>query len=150
MSTIEKSIEVNVPVRMAYNQWTQFEEFPNFMEGVKQVTQLDDTHLHWKAEIAGKEKEWEAEIVQQTPDHRIAWMSRGGAVNPGAVMFQPLSDARSMIRLQVAYVPEGFVENVGDELGMVSRCVQDDLKRFKEFIEQRGRKTGAWRGSDRQ
>jgi uncharacterized membrane protein len=146
MSTIEKSIEVNVPVHTAYNQWTQFEEFPHFMEGVKQVTQLDDTHLHWKAEIAGKEKEWDAEITEQTPDQRIAWTSRGGAVNDGIVMFQPLADARSKICLQVAYLPEGFVENVGDELGAVSLRVQGDLERFKAFIEARGRETGAWRG----
>jgi len=146
MSTIEKSIEVNVPVHTAYNQWTQFEEFPHFMEGVKQVTQLDDTHLHWKAEIAGKEKEWDAEITEQMPDQRIAWTSRGGAVNDGIVMFQPLSDARSKICLQVAYLPEGFVENVGDELGAVSLRVQGDLERFKAFIEARGRETGAWRG----
>jgi len=124
MSTIEKSIELNVPVHTAYNQWTQFEEFPRFMEGVKQVTQLDDTHLHWKAEIAGKEKEWDAEITEQTPDQRIAWTSRGGAVNDGIVMFQSLSDARSKISLHVAYLPEGIVENMGDELGAISLRVQ--------------------------
>jgi uncharacterized membrane protein len=146
VSTIEKSIEVNVPVRTAYNQWTQFEDFPQFMEGVKEVTQLDDRHLHWKAEIGGKEQEWEAEITEQTPDQRIAWTSRGGAINDGVVMFQPLSDARSKIRLQVAYAPDGAVEDVGDALGMVSSRVQGDLERFKEFIEKRGRETGAWRG----
>jgi uncharacterized membrane protein len=146
VSTIEKSVTVHVPVRTAYDQWTQFETFPKFMEGVKQVTQLDDTHLHWKAEIAGKEKEWDAEITEQTPDQRIAWTSRGGAVNDGIVMFQPLADARSKICLQVAYLPEGFVENVGDELGAVSLRVQGDLERFKAFIEARGRETGAWRG----
>jgi uncharacterized membrane protein len=116
------------------------------MEGVKQVTQLDDTHLHWKAEIAGKEKEWDAEITEQTPDQRIAWTSRGGAVNDGIVMFQPLSDARSKISLHVAYLPEGIIENMGDELGAISLRVQRDLERFKAFIEARGRETGAWRG----
>ena len=146
MSTIEKSIEVNVPVHTAYNQWTQFEEFPQFMEGVKQVTQLDDTHLHWKAEIVGKEKEWDAEITEQTPDQRIAWTSRGGVVNDGIVIFQPLSDTRSKICLQVAYLPEGLVEKVGDEMGAVSMRVQGDLERFKAFIEARGQETGAWRG----
>lgn len=146
MSTIEKSIEVNVPVRTAYNQWTQFEEFPRFMEGVKEVNQLDDTRLHWKAEIAGQEKEWDAEIVEQTPDQRIAWTSRGGATNGGVVTFHRLSDATSRVMLQMRYDPQGFLENVGDALGMVSLRIQGDLERFKEFIEQRGHETGSWRG----
>ena len=146
MSTIEKSIDVNVPVRTAYNQWTQFEEFPRFMEGVKEVQQLDNTHLHWKADIAGKEKEWDAEITEQTPDQRIAWTSRGGAINGGVVTFHRRSDATSTVMLQLAYDPQGMVENVGDALGVVSLRVQGDLERFKEFIETRGRETGAWRG----
>jgi carbon monoxide dehydrogenase subunit G len=103
MSTLEKSIEVNVPVQTAYNQWTQFEEFPRFMEGVKEVTQLDDTHLHWKAEIASQEREWDAEITEQTPDQRIAWTSRGGAINGGVVTFHRLSDATSKVMLQLEY-----------------------------------------------
>ena len=146
MSTIEKSIEVNVPVRTAYNQWTQFEEFPLFMEGVKEVHQLDDTHLHWKAEIAGQDTEWDAEIIEQTPDARIAWTSRSGAVNGGLVTFHRLSDVTSKVMLQLAYEPQGVVEHVGDALGVVSARVQGDLERFKTFIEQRGRETGAWRG----
>ena len=146
MSTIEKSIEVSVPVRTAYNQWTQFEEFPRFMEGVKEVTQLDDKRLHWKAAIAGKDKEWDAEITEQTPDKRIAWTSRGGAINGGAVTFSRLSDATSKVMLQMEYDPQGIVENVGDALGVVSMRVQGDLERFKDFIEQRGRETGGWRG----
>ena len=146
MPTIEKSIEVNVPVCTAYNRWTQFEEFPSFMEGVKQVTQLDDRHLHWKADIAGQEKEWDTEITEQTPDQRIAWTSRGGAVNDGIVVFQPLSNARSKICLHVAYLSEGFVENIDDECDAVSLRVQGDLERFKAFIETRGRETGSWRG----
>ena len=146
MSTIEKSIDVNVPVRTAYNQWTQFEEFPRFMEGVKEVQQLDNTHLHWKADIAGKEKEWDAEITEQTPDQRIAWTSRGGAINGGVVTFHRRSDAKSTVMLQLEYDPQGMVENVGDALGVVSLRVQGDLERFKEFIETRGRETGAWRG----
>ena len=146
MSTIEKSIEVNVPVQTAYNQWTQFEEFPRFMEGVKEVNQLDDTHLHWKAAIAGQEKEWDAEITEQTPDQRIAWTSRGGAINGGVVTFHRLSDARSKVMLQLEYAPQGVAENVGDALGVVSLRVQGDLERFKEFIETRGLETGAWRG----
>jgi uncharacterized membrane protein len=146
MSTIEKSIEVSVPVRTAYNQWTQFEEFPQFMEGVKEVNQLDDTRLHWKAAIAGQDKEWDAEITEQTPDQRIAWTSRGGAINGGVVTFHRLSDARSKVMLQLEYAPQGVVESVGDALGVVSLRVQGDLERFKEFIEKRGRETGAWRG----
>ena len=146
MSTLEKSIEVNVPVRTSYNQWTQFEEFPRFMDGVKEVTQLDDTRLHWKAEIAGQDKEWDAEITEQAPDQRIAWTSRGGAINGGVVTFHRLSDVTSKVMLQLEYDPQGFVENVGDALGVVSSRVQGDLERFREFIEKRGRETGAWRG----
>ena len=146
MSTLEKSIEVNVPVQTSYNQWTQFEEFPRFMEGVKEVKQLDDTRLHWKAEIAGQEKEWDAEITEQTPDQRIAWTSRGGAINGGVVTFYRLSDVTSKVILQLEYDPQGFVENVGDALGVASSRVQGDLERFKEFIEKRGRETGGWRG----
>jgi uncharacterized membrane protein len=147
MATIEKSITVNVPVKTAYNQWTQFEEFPKFMEGVREVKQLDDKRLHWRAEIAGKEKEWDAEITEQIPDNRIAWRSRGGAWNAGVVTFHRLSDTSSKVMLQLEYDPEGFVENVGDAIGVVSQRVEGDLKRFKEFIESRGRETGAWRGT---
>jgi uncharacterized membrane protein len=143
MSTIEKSIEVNVPVHTAYNQWTQFEEFPRFMEGVKQVTQLGDRHLHWKAEIAGKEKEWDVEITEQMPDQRIAWTSRGGVVNDGIVMLQPLSDKRTKISLHMAYLPEGVVENVDDELDDLSLRAKGDLERFKAFIEKHSPETGA-------
>jgi uncharacterized membrane protein len=147
MSVIEKSIEVNVPVSTAYNQWTQFEEFPNFMEGVKQVRQVDDTHLHWKAEIAGKEKEWDAEITEQIPDNRIAWRSRNGAMNAGVVTFHRLSDSQSKVMLQMEYDPQGVIENVGDAAGMVSQRVLGDLERFKRYIESRGQETGAWRGT---
>jgi uncharacterized membrane protein len=147
MSTIATSIEVNVPVRTAYNQWTQFEQFPQFMEGVKEVHQLDDRHLHWKAEIGGQEKEWDAEITEQMPDERIAWKSTGGAMNDGIVTFEPLSDAKSTVRLNIAYKPDGVMETVGDEFGVLSLRVKRDLERFKEFIESRGRETGAWRGT---
>ncbi|HEU4503519.1 MAG TPA: SRPBCC family protein [Nitrospira sp.] len=147
MSVIEKSIEIEVPVRTAYNQWTQFEEFPNFMEGVKQVKQIDDKHLHWKAEIGGKEKEWDAEITEQIPDERVAWRSRTGAMNAGVVTFHRLSDAKSKVMLQMEYDPEGVVENVGDAVGVVSQRVVGDLERFKKYIESRGRETGAWRGT---
>lgn len=150
MSTIEKSIEVNVPVRTAYNQWTQFEEFPKFMEGVEEVKQLDDTHLHWKAKIAGKEKQWNAVITEQRPDDRIAWKSTDGAKNAGCVTFHRLSDTKSKVMLQLDYEPEGAVENVGDVVGAVSTRVSGDLERFKTFIESRGQETGAWRGDVKQ
>ena len=147
MSYIEKSIQINVPVKAAYNQWTQFEEFPRFMEGVKEVQQLDDTHLYWKAEIGGQEKEWKAEITEQIPDQRIAWTSVGGAWTGGTVTFDPISDATSKVRLRLEYEPQGLIENIGDAAGFVSRRVEGDLERFKEYIERRGQETGAWRGT---
>ena len=147
MSVIEKSIEVNVPVKTAYNQWTQFEEFPKFMEGIEQVKQINDKRLHWKANIAGKEEEWDAEITEQIPDQRIAWTSKGGAMNAGLVTFSPLSDAKSKLTLQMEYVPKGAVEKTGDAMGLVTSRVEGDLQRFKDFIESRGRETGAWRGT---
>jgi uncharacterized membrane protein len=147
MAVIKKSIELNVPVRTAYNQWTQFEEFPKFMEGVKQVEQIDDKRLRWKANIAGKEEEWNAEITEQIPDQRIAWTSRDGAMNAGVVTFHPLSEAKSQIMLEMEYVPQGVVERAGDATGLVTQRVQGDLERFKTFIESLGRETGAWRGT---
>lgn len=147
MSVIEKSIELNVPVRTAYNQWTQFEEFPKFMEGVKEVKQIDDKRLHWKASIAGKEEEWDADITEQIPDERIAWTSRGGAMNGGVVTFHRLSDAKSKMMLQLEYDPKGFVEKAGDAIGLVTQRVEGDLERFKTFIESRGQETNAWRGT---
>jgi uncharacterized membrane protein len=146
MATIEKSIDVDVPVRTAYNQWTQFEEFPRFMEGVEAVRQLDDKRLHWTATVGGKTKQWDAEITEQRPDERIAWRSRSGANNAGVVTFHRLSDSTTRVMLQLEYDPEGVVENVGDAVGVVSARVKGDLERFKEFIESRGRETGAWRG----
>lgn len=146
MSTIEKSIEVNVPVTVAYNQWTQFEDFPAFMEGVTEVRQLDDTHLHWRADVAGKETEWDAEITEQIPDRRIAWHSTSGAMNDGVVSFENIAGDKTRVMLHLDYDPEGFVENVGDALGMVSRRVEGDLRRYKDLLESRGYETGAWRG----
>jgi uncharacterized membrane protein len=146
MASIEESIEVNVPVRVAYNQWTQFEEFPRFMEGVKEVRQLDDKRLHWKAEIGGKTKEWDAEITEQIADERIAWTSRSGPWNAGVVTFHRLDDQRTKAMLQLDYDPDGVLENLGDALGVVKLRVKGDLQRFKEFVESRGRETGAWRG----
>ena len=149
METIEKSVEVDAPVSTVYNQWTQFEEFPRFMEGVKRVQQLDDKRLHWHAEIAGKDKEWDAEIFQQRQDEVIAWRSTTGAQNGGEVRFDKTGDNKTRVTLVMSYEPEGVVENVGDALGLVSTRVEGDLKRFKEFIEDRGRETGAWRGEIR-
>ena len=147
VSNIEQSIDVNVPVSTAYNQWTQFEEFPRFMEGVVEVRQLDDRRLVWRAEIGGKEKTWEAEITEQIPDARVAWKSTGGAKNAGVVTFHRIEPERTRVMLQLDYDPEGAIENVGDALGVAGARVRGDLGRFKEFIEQRGRETGAWRGS---
>ena len=145
MSYIEKSIQINVPVKAAYNQWTQFEEFPRFMEGVTEVRQLDDKRLFWRAEIGGHETEWHAEIVDQTPDERIAWRHLRGAENAGAVLFEPIPEG-TRVTLTIVYTPEGAVESFGDALGFVARRVGDDLRRFKELIETRGHATGAWRG----
>jgi uncharacterized membrane protein len=147
MSDIQQSIDVNVPVSTAYNQWTQFEEFPRFMEGVRQVRQLDDKRLVWRAEIAGREKIWESEITEQIPDARVAWKSVSGARNAGVVTFHRLNPHETRVMLQMAYEPEGVVETVGDKLGVASARMRGDLQRFKEFIEQRGHETGAWRGS---
>ena len=135
-----------MPVRTAYNQWTQFEEFPRFMEGVQEVRQLDDRRLHWRAEVAGKEQEWDAIITEQQPDERVAWTSTGGSHNAGVVTFHTLSPETTRVMLQLNYEPEGIVESVGDTLGFMSRRVSGDLERFKEFIEARGSETGAWRG----
>ena len=146
MSTIEQGIEVDVPVRTAYNQWTQFEEFPKFMEGVKSVKQLDDKRLHWVAEIAGKDREWDAEITEQIPDERIAWKSTGGEVHAGVVTFHRIDDGKSKIMLQMEFDPQSFGEKIGDALGIVEGRVKGDLKRFKDFIESRGAETGEWRG----
>jgi uncharacterized membrane protein len=146
MAQIEKSIEVNVPVRTVYNQWTQFEQFPQFMEGVEEVRQLDDKRLQWRASIAGKSEEWQAEIVEQTSDRVVAWRSTTGADNGGRVSFAPAGTNATRVTLRLDYEPEGIVEGAGDKLGFVSRRVEGDLERFKTFIEERGAETGAWRG----
>ena len=149
METIEKSIEVDAPISTVYNQWTQFEEFPRFMEGVKEVRQLDDKRLHWHAEIAGKDKQWDAEIYRQEPDQAIAWRSTSGAANGGEVRFTSAGSGATKVTLTMSYDPEGILENIGDALGAVGMRVQGDLNRFKEFIESRGRETGGWRGEIR-
>jgi uncharacterized membrane protein len=145
MANVTESIDVNVPVRTAYDQWTQFEEFPRFMEGVKSVSQTDDTHLRWVAEVAGKEKEWDAVVTEQHPDERVAWTSQSGAPNAGVVTFHRLDEETTRVTLQMDVDPEGLVENVGTGLGFLDRRVKGDLERFKEFVEQRGTPTGAWR-----
>jgi uncharacterized membrane protein len=149
-SSIIESIEVNVPVRTAYNQWTQFEDFPRFMENVLEIRQLDDKHLHWRAKVAGEEKEWDAEITEQIPDKRIAWRSIGGVRHAGVVTFHKISDSVTRVTLQMDYQPEGPLEKLGDTLGAVRMEVRHSLERFKEMIESRGHETGAWRGSIQQ
>jgi uncharacterized membrane protein len=146
MSIVEKSIDVELPVSTVYNQWTQFEEFPQFMEGVESVTQLDDTRLHWVAQIAGAKREWDAEIVDQQPDQRIAWRSVDGTGNGGVVSFAPTGASGTRVNLQMEFEPEGVAETVGDKLGFVSKQAEGDLKRFKSFMEERGSETGGWRG----
>jgi uncharacterized membrane protein len=140
-----ETITVDRPVSTVYNQWTQFEDFPKFMEGVESVTQLDDKRLHWVAEIAGTRREWDAEIVDQEPDRRISWRSLDGTPNAGTVMFEP-EGSGTRVSLDLDVEPQGVVEQIGDKLGFVSKQAEGDLKRFKEFIESRGDETGAWRG----
>ena len=146
MAHVRKTIEVDRPVTTVYNQWTQFEEFPEFMEGVEKVTQLDDARLHWVAQVGGVTREWDAEIVTQTPDQGVAWRSIDGAENAGAVTFRPLAADRTEVTLELTFDPETVTEKVGDALGIVERRAEGDLERFKEFIEARGTETGAWRG----
>jgi len=146
MIEVDKKIEVEVPVTTAYNQWTQFEEFPRFMEGVQEVRQEADQRVFWKAEVGGKTKQWAARITRQVPDHVLAWESENGATNSGTVIFKPTDAGKTEIELHMSYDPEDFQEQVGGALGFLSRRVEGDLKRFKEFIEERGRETGAWRG----
>ena len=146
-SSVEESIVVNVPVNTAYNQWTQFEEFPKFMDSVQDVKQLDDTHLHWRASIAGRIKEWDSEITEQIPDQRIAWRSTSGARNSGVVTFHKISDSRTRVVLHVEFEPETVTEKIGDAVGGVKLTAKANLKRFKDLIEGRGVETGAWRGT---
>jgi len=146
MPTVKKSVEVDVPVRVAYDQWTQFEEFPRFMDGVQEVQQLDDKRLHWRAKLYGKEQEWEAVIAEQVPDERVAWHSTTGAQNAGTVLFHRITDKRTRVTLKLGYDPQGVLEHVGDILGLVSHTVESDLEHFKKFIEERQTETGAWRG----
>ena len=146
MSRITDHIEVDVPVTVAYDQWTQFESFPQFMDGVERVLQLDAKTLDWTATIAGKTKHWRAEIVEQEPDRLISWRSLDGARNDGTVRFEPVDASTCRITLELDVAPDGPIESTGDALGFVSRRVKGDLERYREFIESRGQATGAWRG----
>lgn len=146
MAEVHESIEVNVPVSTAYNQWTQFEEFPQFMENVESVTQIDDTHLRWVAEIGGKRNEWEAEIVRQEPDKVVAWKSVDGKGTSGEVKFEPLGSDRTKIDVTISWEPEGLLESLGEKIGADTLGVKKDLESFKELIESRGVESGAWRG----
>jgi uncharacterized membrane protein len=147
MASGTKSIDVDVPVTTAYDQWTQFEEFPRFMEGVEQITQLDDTHTHWKTSIGGVEREFDATITEQHPDERVAWKSTNGPEHAGVVTFHRLSDTQTRVTVQLEWSPEGMVEKAGSALQLDDRRVAGDLERFKKFIESRGIETGAWRGN---
>ncbi len=146
MATHEASIEVDRPVRTVYNQWTQFESFPKFMDGVERITQVDDKRVHWVTKVAGVEREFDTEITEQDPDQRIAWKSTGGTTHAGVVTFHRLEEAKTRIMLQMDIRPEGLAEKIGDLAGFVQRQVQGDLERFKAFIESRPAETGAWRG----
>ncbi|MEU9048561.1 MULTISPECIES: SRPBCC family protein [unclassified Kitasatospora] len=147
MSIVKESVDVDVPLHTAYNQWTQFEEFPRFMEGVQAVTQLDDRHNHWRTSIGGVSREFDTEIVDQLPDERIAWRTTDGEVEQkGVVTFQRLDEGRTRINMAIDFRPEGMVEKAGSAMGAVDRRVKGDLKRFKEFIEHRGQEEGGWRG----
>ena len=143
---VQKSITVDVPVSMAYNQWTQFEEFPQFMGGVQKVEQLNDRRLRWVAEIAGVKREWYAEILEQRQDEKVAWAASEGATNAGAVTFAPNGAGRTLVTLDLEYEPEGLVEKAGDALNIIERQATSDLEKFKTFIESRGHETGGWRG----
>jgi uncharacterized membrane protein len=145
-TTITEEIEVDAPLSTVYNQWTQFEEFPQFMEGVEEVRQLDDTRLHWVAKVAGKRAEWDAKILYQEPDRRIGWQSIDGKQTTGTVTFTAAGASRTRIRLVMTYTPEGVLEQAGSAVGLDERRVRGDLQRFKELIEQQGTETGAWRG----
>ncbi|MET9800307.1 SRPBCC family protein [Streptomyces sp. NPDC006368] len=148
MSQVEESIKVAVPVRTAYNQWTQFETFPQFMEGVERIEQRTDTLTHWVTNVDGAKREFDAEITEQIPDERVAWTTVGGeARQAGVVTFHRIDDATTKVMLQMEFEPEGVAETVGDKLGFVKRQVAGDLKRFKHFMEERGTETGAWRGN---
>ncbi|HWI56591.1 MAG TPA: SRPBCC family protein [Bacillota bacterium] len=149
METVEKTIEVEAPLTQVYNQWTLFEQFPEFMEGVEEVQQLDNGQLHWVAEIAGRKKEWNAEIIEQVPEQRIAWRSTSGVTNAGVVCFRPRDHEHTLVTLQLDFEPEGALERAGDFAGALSRRIEGDLKRFRDFIQQRATEPDVWHGEIR-
>jgi uncharacterized membrane protein len=148
MSTIERSIDVDVPVRTAYDQWTQFEEFPRFMDDVERIEQLDDTHVRWHVSMAGQDRTFDTEITEQTPDQRVAWTTGPDAetTHAGVVTFHRLGDAQTRVTLQMDFEPTGAAEKIGDALGLMEANIGRDLESFKEHIEERGVESGAWRG----
>lgn len=150
MADITESINVNVPVRTAYDQWTQFASFPQFMEAVEQVQQLDDTHLHWKVNVNGKTTEYDAVVTEQIPDERVAWRSTSGQPNAGVVTFHRLGPDETRVTVQISWEPDSATDKLGSALGFDSRQIKQDLENFKRFIEERGAPTGAWRGEVRQ
>jgi uncharacterized membrane protein len=147
LSEVETSVEVDVSVRTAYDQWTQFEEFPRFMDSVQHVHQVDDTHLHWKAKVGGKTKEWNAEITEQIPDQRIAWRSTSGPRSMGVVTFDKIAEGRTRVTLRMVYTPESLGERIGDAMGAMRLEAERNLHNFKKLVESRGQATGAWRGT---
>jgi uncharacterized membrane protein len=146
MATVTETIDIAVPVRTAYNQWTQFEEFPSFMEGISEVTQLDDGHLHWVAEIGGRLEEWDATITEQRPDECVAWRSTSGRMTAGVVRFEPLGPDSTRLTVEMEHETEGLIEGVGSAVGADERRVRRDLEQFRDMIEARGAETGGWRG----
>jgi uncharacterized membrane protein len=146
MSTVTESVDVQVPVTTAYNQWTQFESFPQFMGGVQEVRQLDVTHTHWITKMGGVKREFDATITEQHPDERVAWKSENGPKQAGVVTFHKLDDNRTRVTAQMDFEPEGIAEKAADKIGMIEGRVKDDMERFKQFIEGKGQETGAWRG----
>lgn len=146
MSSIKESIEIDVPIRVTYDQWTQFEEFPRFMEGIEKVQQLDDVNLHWVASIAGVHREWDARIIEQVPDERVEWTNLDGVTNGGVVTFDRLGPQSTRVTLEMEVEPHGLLENVADTLGFIERRAVGDLERFRDFITARGHETGGWRG----
>ena len=146
MATVEKSIDVEAPIRQVYDQWTQFESFPEFMGGVERITQTDDRHTHWVTKIDGVEREFDAEITEQHPEERVAWKSTDGKSHAGVVTFHKLNDTTTRVMVQIDWAPEGLIEKVGAATGFDDRQVKGDLERFKTFIESRGSATGSWRG----
>ena len=146
MASVQEAVDVDVPIRVAYDQWTQFESFPQFMGGVERITQLDDTHTHWVTNIDGVKREFDAKITEQLPDERVAWTSIEGSKQAGVVTFHRLDDTHTRVTCQMDFEPQGVAETAGDKLGFLDRQVKGDMKRFKEFIESRGTETGEWRG----